>query len=175
MVRLTPFRPADFDRFIAWVDSPELLVTIAGTDLQYPLTADQLQAYLEGAGSWAFNILDTSSDYIIGHAELRYSGNKRYKIDKLLIGDPSTRGKGYGGEVIRVLVEYAYSQLDADTIELNVFDWNTGAIRCYEKCGFLVTPGVHQQFRMGDEEWTTINMTLRKQNDQRQNDAIRSD
>ena len=46
MIQLTAFSAADFDRFISWIDSEALLITIAGTVFSYPLTAVQLETYL---------------------------------------------------------------------------------------------------------------------------------
>jgi RimJ/RimL family protein N-acetyltransferase len=163
MIALEPFTESDFDTLISWVDTPELLLTIAGTDFTYPLTAKQLQVYLAGPKSHSFNVVDESSEKIVGHAELVSMGDGIFKIDKILIGDKSIRGKGIGQAVINELLEYAFSTLKASMVELNVFDWNTGAIRCYEKCGFAVNPNKQTTFKMGDENWIAINMTILKE------------
>jgi RimJ/RimL family protein N-acetyltransferase len=163
MINLIPFTASDFDLFISWIDSEELLITIAGTDLTYPLTADQLSGYLKIENSHAFTILDTASNKKIGHAELVLSGKGIFKIDKLLVGDRSLRGKGLGQAIIHELLHYAFKKLEATTVELNVFDWNTAGIRCYEKCGFVMNPQKKKSFQAGAETWTAINMTIEKQ------------
>jgi RimJ/RimL family protein N-acetyltransferase len=160
LIQLTPFTESDFHTLISWVDSPELLLTIAGTDFTYPLTAEQLQVYLGGSKSHSFNIVDGSGDKVIGHAEIVSMGDGIFKIDKLLIGDKSIRGKGIGQAVINELLEYSFSTLKATMVELNVFDWNIGAIKCYEKCGFTINPKKRSTFKMGDENWLAINMTI---------------
>lgn len=160
MIILTPFNEQDFDTLISWIDREELLITIAGFDLRYPLTHEQLHQYLAIEGSHAFNIVNSETTQTIGHAELVLSGNRLYKIDKLLIGDPATRGKGMGQLVIHELLQYAFEQLDAATVELNVFDWNHAGIRWYEKCGFVSNPGKVMQFRVADKNWTAINMRI---------------
>jgi RimJ/RimL family protein N-acetyltransferase len=160
MIQLTAFSPADFDRFISWIDSEGLLMTIAGTVFSYPLTVAQLETYLADKNSYAFNIVDVNEDRIIGHAELIMQEQNTCKIDKLIIGDQSNRGKGRGQEVIRKLLEYSFANLGAKTVELNVFDWNTAGIRCYEKCGFKMNPAKQALFRSGSETWTALNMTI---------------
>jgi len=162
MIQLTAFSPEDFDRFISWIDSEALLITIAGTVFSYPLTAAQLETYLADKNSYAFNIADVNEDKIIGHAEIIVQEENICKIDKLIIGDSSNRGKGRGQEVIRKLLEYAFTNLDAKTVELNVFDWNTAGIRCYEKCGFGMNPAKQALFRSGDDTWTALNMSIDK-------------
>jgi RimJ/RimL family protein N-acetyltransferase len=158
MIQLEPFTEADFDRLISWIDSPELLLTIAGPVFTYPLTADQLQRYRTDPKSHSFNVVDATTKKVVGHAEIVTMGNGIFKIDKLIIGDTSIRGKGIGQAVINQLLDYSFSSLKATTVELNVFDWNIAAIKCYEKCGFKVNPDKQSTFQMGDEQWIALNM-----------------
>lgn len=162
MIKLEPFNPADFDKLISWIDSRELLVTIAGTVFSYPLTVEQLQTYLQDKNSYSFSIAEQSNSKTIGHAELAVAGKDTYKIDKLIIGDKSNRGKGVGQEVINQLLNYAFIKLHAKTVELNVFDWNTAGIKCYEKCGFTVNPGRQATFQVDDKNWIALNMTIER-------------
>jgi len=97
MIKLAAFTIKDFDQLIAWVDSNELLITIAGTYFSYPLTTEQLHKYLNDEKSYSFNIVDTGTNKVIGHAELVNMGSNTLKIDKLLIGDKVQRGKSIGG------------------------------------------------------------------------------
>lgn len=158
LIQLEPFSTSDFDRLISWVDSPELLLTIAGTVFTYPLSAAQLHAYLADPKSNSFNIVEQDTKKVIGHAEIITMGNGVFKIDKLLIGDTSIRGKGIGQAVINQLLNYSFSVLNAATVELNVFDWNIAAIKCYEKCGFQINREKQSTFQMGDQRWIALNM-----------------
>ena len=63
--------------------------------------------------------------------------------------------------MINALLIYAFENLSAEIVELNVFDWNIAGIKCYEKCGFKVNPEIRQVFKVGDENWETINMVVR--------------
>lgn len=162
MIQLEPFQSRDFDRLIGWIDSETLLITIAGTEFTYPLTHDQLYRYLLIPDSYLFNVVDDTDKKVVGHAQLILSGGGMYKIDKLIIGDQSNRGKGLGQALIRLLIAYAFGKLNAEIVELNVFDWNIAGIKCYEKCGFKINPEKKQVYQMGDESWSTINMVVRK-------------
>ena len=164
MIQLTPFTEKNFERFISWVDNKELLITIAGNYFSYPLTADQLHAYLDDEKSYSFNIIDTAENKTIGHAEICNQGNAIFKIDKLLIGDRSSRGKGLCQPIMQALVDYAFTKLHASIIELNVFDWNISAIKCYERTGFIINPRKTALFEVGDKKWTALNMSIEKEN-----------
>ena len=162
MIQLEPFSENDFERLIAWVDNKELLMTIAGPYFSFPLTEEQLHAYTSDAKSYSFNIVDAAENIIIGHAEIRESGNGIFKIDKLLIGDKASRGKGLCQPIMQLLVNYAFTQLHATTVELNVFDWNTAAIKCYERTGFVMNADKTTSFPVGDKVWTAMNMQIKK-------------
>jgi len=160
MITLEPFQESDFDALISWIDTKELLVTIAGNVFTFPVTHDQLQKYLEDNKSVSFTIRDGNSNNAIGHAEIVLATDGTCKIDKLLIGDKSQRGKGIGEQVMNELVRYAFEQLPVHTVELNVFDWNKAGIRCYEKVGFIMNPGKVMYFEVNGESWLTLNMIL---------------
>jgi RimJ/RimL family protein N-acetyltransferase len=162
MIRLEPFKQSDFNRLISWISSKELLVTIAGTVFTYPLTVDQLQSYLDKPKSYSFNVVEITRNKTIGHAEIIMSDDGTCKIDKLLIGDNSNRGKGIGQKVINELLKYSFEKLGVRIVELNVYDWNTGAIRCYEKAGFTFTPGKKFITHFDDKVWLALNMTINK-------------
>ncbi len=160
MIQLTPFTEKDFARFITWVDDKELLITIAGNYFSYPLNAEQLHAYLNDGNSHSFNIVDTDLNNIIGHAELYKTGNDIYKIDKLIIGNAASRGKGFCLPVMKALTVYAFDRLHATTVELNVFDWNTSAIKCYEISGFAINENKTALYEVDGKKWTALNMVI---------------
>lgn len=160
MIRLDPFSEADFGRLISWVDNKELLITIAGLDFTFPLTADQLLTYLSQQDSHPFNIVDELTGKTIGHAEILVKQECLCKIDKLLIGDKAIRGRGIGQAVINSLLRYSFVNLKASLVELNVFDWNTAGIKCYTKCGFVKTPDSDRVFEFDGKHWTAFNMKI---------------
>ncbi|MGI8857634.1 MAG: GNAT family N-acetyltransferase [Thermomicrobiales bacterium] len=54
----------------------------------------------------------------------------------ILIGEADARGKGYGTEAARLMLDYAFTALSLHTILLDVASFNPAAIRAYEKAGF---------------------------------------
>ncbi|MFT5874401.1 MAG: RimJ/RimL family protein N-acetyltransferase [Clostridium sp.] len=45
--------------------------------------------------------------------------------------------RGYGQDSIKVLLKYLFMDMAAQRVELEVLDFNTRAIQCYKKCGFV--------------------------------------
>ncbi len=54
----------------------------------------------------------------------------------IFLGDRRYLGKGYGTDALNALVDFGFGELRLERIELEVFDYNTRAIRSYEKAGF---------------------------------------
>ncbi len=163
MIKLEPFKHSDFDTLISWINSEKLLIQIAGTIFSYPLTASQLHVYLDDEKSISFKIVDSSQNKTIGHTEIYLTSNESVKLDKLLIGDKSQRGKGIGQLVVEELLKYSFEVLKAKEVELNVYDWNTAGIKCYEKVGFILNPDKKLSTQVHDDTWLALNMTIDKE------------
>jgi len=52
------------------------------------------------------------------------------------IGDRHYWGKGYGTDAMRLILRYAFQELNLNRVSLDVFSYNPRAIRSYEKAGF---------------------------------------
>jgi RimJ/RimL family protein N-acetyltransferase len=52
------------------------------------------------------------------------------------IGDRENWGKGYGTDAMKVVLRYAFTELNLRRVTLTVFEYNPRAIRSYEKTGF---------------------------------------
>ena len=54
------------------------------------------------------------------------------------IGERELWGKGYGTDAMRVMLRYAFTELNLHRVSLDVFEYNPRGIRSYEKAGFKV-------------------------------------
>ncbi len=55
------------------------------------------------------------------------------------IGEKNYWNKGYGTEAMNLLIDCLLTRVPTSHIWLKVLPWNVRAIRCYEKCGFMMT------------------------------------
>ena len=53
------------------------------------------------------------------------------------LGEREMWGKGYGTDAMRVILRFAFTELNLHRVSLDVFDYNPRAIRSYEKVGFV--------------------------------------
>jgi RimJ/RimL family protein N-acetyltransferase len=76
------------------------------------------------------------------------------------LGERDYWGKGYGSDAMRVLLRYAFAELNLHRLSLSVFEYNTRAIRAYEKSGFTVEGRARQFLNRGGQRYDLIFMGL---------------
>jgi len=54
----------------------------------------------------------------------------------IAIGSAPHHGRGMGSEAIRLLIDFAFTDLNLNRVYLDVIADNFRAIRAYQKCGF---------------------------------------
>ena len=92
--------------------------------------------HMAGEGqNFAIVLLD--EDTLIGNIslmELDHIG--RRATAGLFIGEAGHRGKGYGAEALRLILDYGFRTLNLHNIMLTVHADNSQGMACYQKVGF---------------------------------------
>ncbi|MDP9362904.1 MAG: GNAT family N-acetyltransferase [Chloroflexota bacterium] len=68
----------------------------------------------------------------------------------LTIGEPDARGKGYGTEATRLVLDYAFTVLGVHNVWLDTAASNVAAIRAYARAGFKEIGRRREARRLGD-------------------------
>ncbi|MEX1022272.1 MAG: GNAT family protein, partial [Dehalococcoidia bacterium] len=76
------------------------------------------------------------------------------------IGDPAYRGAGYGTEAMRLACRFAFQEMGLQRIELGTFDFNTRALRSYERLGFAIEGRQRRAVYLGGRYYDAIVMGL---------------
>jgi len=155
---LKTFTNNDFDRLISWIKDKESLIQFAGTVFSYPLTKDQLEKYLEDKKRFTFKVVTRDDQQTIGHVEIYRENETTCRLCRILIGDINFRGKGLCLEIVEQLVNYCLIEFKCSKINLNVYDWNLTAIKCYEKAGFKTNSEKFKEININGKLWKSINM-----------------
>ena len=79
------------------------------------------------------------------------------------IGERDDWGKGYGTDAMRVMLRYAFRQLNLHRVSLTVFEYNPRAIRSYEKAGFVVEGRLRNWLNREGRRWDMIHMGILKE------------
>ena len=67
----------------------------------------------------------------------------------IFLGESDYRGRGYGTETTRLVLDYAFTVLGLHNVMLKVFDLNPAGKRAYEKAGFMEFGRRRQSQRIG--------------------------
>lgn len=76
------------------------------------------------------------------------------------IGEREDWGKGYGTDAMRLLLNFAFAELNLNRLSLTVFAYNTRAIRCYERLGFVTEGREREWLNRDGRRWDMIYMGL---------------
>lgn len=78
------------------------------------------------------------------------------------IGEAQFRGKGYGGEIMQLVMRIGFRQLNLNQIHLRVFGYNTPGIRLYEKLGFRLDARERGYIYRDRTYWDQYRMSILK-------------
>ena len=159
MIRIEKFNQFNSEILISWIDTAETLMQFAGPSFFFPLTKDQLEKSLSDKNRYAFQAIELNTQTMIGYGEI-YLKKQSAHLGRIIIGEKKERGKGYGQNIVKFLLDYAFKNLNRSKVELNVFEWNTVAINCYKKMGFIFNPENNSIRTVNGKTWVALNMVL---------------
>ncbi len=134
---LSPIDLNDAPKYVEWFNDPELAVMLQ--IVVKPVSVAGEREWIEkfAKDPYQFAIVDAKSNKLIGGCGLKEVDLvNRTSLIGIFLGDRKYRGRGYGEEATRLLVDFAFSYVNLRSIMLEVYDFNRRAIRCYEKVGF---------------------------------------
>jgi RimJ/RimL family protein N-acetyltransferase len=105
------------------------------------------EPHTEGKDAW-FTLYDKATLQPIGEAGLNKL-NLFHRSAELgiFIGEKEFRGRGYGTETVRLILDYGFTQLDLHTIILTVAAYNEAGIQAYTRAGFKEVGRLHEALR----------------------------
>lgn len=166
-MRLRPYiKNKDFKNIAGWIDNERSHALWCANNFPYPVTEEAFHSFLKKTmEEWTVNAFVATDDSGNTVGFFRYSVNVESNIGFLasVIIDNNLRGKGYGRERIQMALRYAFEFTGAELIQLNVFNENKDAKRCYEQIGFTERSTRKDAFVYGDEVWSMCNMTISEQ------------
>jgi len=160
-VALGPLRRELVPLYLRWINDFTVLRNLAiGVT---PTTLESEEAWYERVSKSERDVVFT----VYERATLRPIGDAGlHAIDHLnrtaeygiFIGESDRRGKGYGGEVTALLLDYGFNLLGLHSIMLRVFGYNERALRVYERAGFRPAGRLREAHRLGGQAYDVILM-----------------
>jgi RimJ/RimL family protein N-acetyltransferase len=139
LVALGPLRRDLLPTYQRWINDFGVLRTL-GAIAPRPTTKEQEEIWYDGHFAPAevhFTIYARATWHPIGNASLRGIDHRnRTALFGILIGEADSRGKGYGTEATRLMLDYAFTALGLHSVMLTVAEFNLAGRRAYERAGF---------------------------------------
>jgi RimJ/RimL family protein N-acetyltransferase len=143
LVRLSAFDPEEMSKAITRWNLNSEYFRLFNSSPSPMKSAKSVSKWLEDEvveiplESYYFSIRTLAEDKLIGESELDVvSWPGRDAFVALGIGESDYWGKGYGTDVMNVLLRFAFTEINLRRVSLGVFEYNPRAIRSYEKAGF---------------------------------------
>ena len=178
MLRLRPYKPCDANSIVNWCnDEQSFRMWSSDRYDSYPISpADMNNKYYD----WNGDCVEADNFYpmtcydelgIAGHFIMRYTNGDKQSIRLgWVIVHPDVRGQGYGKQMVKLALDYAFNFLQANRVTVGVFDKNTSAYYCYVSAGFKnVQVDAQDTYRFNDEIWSVLEMEITREEYERKN------
>ncbi len=142
-VRLRAIERSDIPTFVRWFNDPEVRQYLL---MHAPISTAQEERWFEDMlqrqqrrEEFLFTVEARVGDewVPIGNVGLRRINWKdRRAVLGIALGEKAYWDQGYGTDATHTMLRFAFEELNLHRVELEVFDENVRARRCYEKAGF---------------------------------------
>jgi ribosomal-protein-alanine N-acetyltransferase len=138
-------RPLELDdvtpEYLDWINDGRVL--LGRIERHFPITRDKQVQYVTSVLAREdhafFAIVDKALDKFIGTAKMGpINWVHRFTEHAIMIGDRASWNKGFGGEVILLLLEYGFRHLNMHKIYAGVSSANPASLRKNERVGYKV-------------------------------------
>jgi RimJ/RimL family protein N-acetyltransferase len=167
LVRLSAFDPEEMSKaFPRWYRNSEYLrlLNAAARPMHSPkaeLKWMEEEAGEMSPGGYFFSIRTLAEDQLIGEIGLDVvTWPGRDAFVGLGIGETEYWSKGFGTDIMNVLLRFAFTEINLKRVTLTVFEYNPRAIRSYEKAGFCHEGRKRQSLNREGKRWDELYMGI---------------
>lgn len=142
-VRLRSFELSDLEGIMKYWNNMELRNFVGSVD-RGPVSRNDEEEWIRNTWkerserkAYTMAIETIADNRLIGGVGLfDFNWTSRSAMTGISIYNPAYWGKGYGQESMNLMLGFAFHNLNLNRVELNTFDFNKRARKCYLKVGF---------------------------------------
>ncbi len=140
-VGLRPLQGEDVWALYKWFNDPRVLETLGAQHLLFSVSLDEekkiVERDLNAKDRKAFIILKLEDRSLIGIILLTDIDPRNSSAQlNIVLGEVDQWNQGYGREAIKLLLDFAFEQMNLHRVWLRVAEYNERALKCYLACGF---------------------------------------
>ncbi|GLV53629.1 acetyltransferase [Dictyobacter sp. S3.2.2.5] len=162
-VALGPIRRDQVALFYRWANDFNVLRTL---HIPRPSTFEENMAFFEGdvenekrRTEVHFTVYERTTLIPIGRVDLAEISHRDRRAEfGIEIGEASYRGRGFGTEATRLMLDYAFTGLGLHNVGLYTWEYNLAAQAAYKKAGFREVGRRRQAKFMGGKFWDIVYM-----------------
>ena len=167
LVRLSAFDPEEMSKaFTRWYLNSEYFRLLNSSPHRMKSAKSTIKWMEEevvemSLESYFFSIRTLEDDKLIGEIGLdvvNWPGRDAFV--GLGIGETEYWNKGYGTDVMNVLLRFAFTEINLRRVSLGVFEYNPRAIRSYEKAGFRHEGRMRRLLNREGRRWDNLFMGI---------------
>jgi RimJ/RimL family protein N-acetyltransferase len=156
-IHLRQIAENELRRIWGWINRPGIRNLLYATQVSFETFLEDWHRWMENEQMHALAIEIRTTRILVGFALLHYDTDT--VTLKFFIIRPDYRARGYGTDALLEAIRYAFEQLEAEHITLQVSPNNGPALICFENAGFQYlsyTDTTEQAYTMGIErsEWS---------------------
>lgn len=141
-IRFRAVERDDLRWFVAWFNDPEVRT---GLQVHLPMSMTQEEIWFENmvkrspeTHPMVIEVDDPDGWIPIGNIGIDQHNTNAHSAEfGIFIGNKTYWNKGYGTEATELMLKHCFETLNLNRVSLQVYENNPGAIRCYEKAGFV--------------------------------------
>lgn len=165
MIKLRSYEECDAEHIVSWIKDEEAFRKWSADRYEcYPITADDMNAYYSSNAceGTLYKMTALDDGEIVGHLTMRFTDEEKKVLRfGFVIVDDAKRGKGYGKQMLKLAIQYAFDVLEVDKITLGVFENNDSAYFCYKAVGFQdVQLKKVETYHVMGEDWKCLELEL---------------
>jgi len=163
-MHLRPFKTSDIKPLFEWFPDEESVLQWAGANMRWPLERKQMKQLIKQHRSQpttreAWAVLGDGGE-MIGHAQIAL----QYRLKTAHLGRialaPNQRGTGRAQDMVRLIIEQAFSHSWVHRSDLMVYSHNHVAIAAYQRAGFVTEGRKRETTPIGGLVWDTLVMSM---------------
>ena len=162
MLRLRPYKSSDAEVIVSWIkDEYAFRQWCADRYDHYPIAASDINAQYNSYSEydWFYPMTAFDESGVVGHMIMRFTDDAKSVLRfGFIIVDAAKRGHGYGKEMLRLALKFAFEILKASMVTLGVFENNPAAYHCYRSAGFREAQTNPGHYRVFGEDWKCLDM-----------------
>jgi RimJ/RimL family protein N-acetyltransferase len=165
-VYLSHFDRTDAPRMARWLSDLEVTTHLGAIGQVFGLEDEEewIERVRRDRYNPTFSIVLREGRQIIGSLGLKGVDAKRGTAELgICIGEKSAWGRGYGAEAIRLLVDYAFTLLNLQSIYLKYWAFNPRARGAYVRAGFKDAGVLRSRVEVAGRRWDEHYMDITRE------------